>query len=498
VTGSIDPPPATLAETHLSVVVCVGDRAYKLKKPVTFEFVDQSTKEARQALCEKEVARNRRIAPDVYEGVADVVGPDGVVCDHLVIMARMPDDRRLSTLVAVGSPDLEAGLEELAGLVANFHRGAARSPEIDTAGDEGVLRSRWEANAREMRPFDGVELPEGLLDSTLDRALVFLEGRAPLLEQRRVDGRIVDGHGDLLAADIFLLPDGPRVLDCIDFDERLAHGDVASDVAFLAMDLEHLGGSALARTWVSAYEEAAAAPFPPSLLDLYIAHRAQVRAKVTALRSRQRRGAGAFDPAPGQLLALCDEHLRRATVRLVLVGGAPGTGKSTVAEVIGDRPGWHILRSDAVRKALHGVAPSADAGAGWRLGVYTPTSTELTYAALAEEATSALRNGDCVVLDASFTSASHRAMARRVARDCSAEILELRCTLDPGTRDRRIGRRRQLGADPSDADATIAALVAGAADEWREAIAVPTDAEPSAVAAQVQALVEGWIAGART
>ncbi len=123
-----------VAETHISTVVMLGERAYKLKKPVQFDFVDQSTVEARRLLCEREVTRNRRLAPDVYEGVATVLGPDGAVCDHLVVMRRMPSNRRLSTLAATRDPSLIGGIGALARSVAEFHGRAERSPDIERAG----------------------------------------------------------------------------------------------------------------------------------------------------------------------------------------------------------------------------------------------------------------------------------------------------------------------------------------------------------------------------
>src|SRR5438067_11153897 len=96
-------PWADVHETHIGAVFLVGDRAYKLKKPVDLGFLDFSTREARERACHREVELNRRLAPDVYLGVADVTGPGGVR-DRLVVMRRMPEDRRLSALVRRGAP----------------------------------------------------------------------------------------------------------------------------------------------------------------------------------------------------------------------------------------------------------------------------------------------------------------------------------------------------------------------------------------------------------
>jgi len=89
-------PYADVSETHSAVVFFVGDRAYKLKKPVNLGFLDFSTPEARAAACQREAELNRRFAPDVYLGVMEVFDSAGRVCDHLVAMRRMPASRRLS------------------------------------------------------------------------------------------------------------------------------------------------------------------------------------------------------------------------------------------------------------------------------------------------------------------------------------------------------------------------------------------------------------------
>ena len=482
----------TVAETHLSVVMCIGDRAYKLKKALSFPFVDQSTREQRERLCQQEVERNRRLAPDVYLGVADITGPDGVVCDHLVVMRRMPADRRLSTLVAAGDPTVITGLQQLAGMVAAFHQSARRSSRIDAAASADALIGLWHANAVQLRPFEGTVVPHGAVDDTIELAERYVDHRRALLEARVADGWIRDGHGDLLASDIFLLDDGPRALDCLDFDERLAYGDVAADVAFLAMDLERLGHPELAHLWLVSYEHSSGATIPPSLLHLYIAYRAQVRAKVAALRSTQQ-PSGPAAAETRQLLVLCVDHLRLAIPRLVIVGGAPGTGKTTVARAISSERGWCLLRSDVQRKATTPGQP-ATAGA-WEQGPYTPERTATNYRRLMAAARHDLTLGRSVVVDATFSTEDERDAARRLAADEGAELLELRCTLDPRERDRRILARRTEGSDASDADESLAARMAAAAEPWPGAIQVSTDGALEDLRDRVRQILDDWIAG---
>ncbi len=244
-TGTAGWPFAAVRETHTGVVFFVGDRAYKLKKPVHYGFVDFRSREARLAACRREVELNRRLAPDVYLGVADVLDAGGRACDHLVVMRRLPEDRRLADLVAAGAP-VEAELGRLARLLAEFHAGADRSARADEAAGSEALTRRWAANSAEMARLVGPVFDAGVVDRVDRLARRYLAGRGPLFGDRVAAGRACDGHGDLLAEDIFCLEDGPRVLDCLEFDDGLRLGDVLADVAFLAMDLERLGRPELA------------------------------------------------------------------------------------------------------------------------------------------------------------------------------------------------------------------------------------------------------------
>ncbi len=476
--------PAALFETHISVVFLVGDHAYKLKKPVRFPFADLTTRAARLELCRREVALNQRLAPDVYLGVADIDGPDGEPCDHLVVMRRMPADRRLTTLVLADDPDVPTALDDLASQLATFHAHADRSPVIDQAGTPDAVAALWHENFDELGPFTDAMLDAGSLGRARALADAFLAGREALFARRIDERQICDGHGDLQADDVFCLPDGPRALDCIEFFDGFRFGDVANDVAFLAMDLERLGAPVLAARFVAAYEAAAGRALPPQLVSFFIAYRAQVRTKVTCLRAAQQEpGSPAWtanvDAARG-LLALCLRHLEATTVRLVLVGGLPGAGKSTVAASLAETLGAHVVRSDVVRKELAGIAPTDHVDVAFQTDLYTPEMTDRVHATMLDEARSRLEQGTSVVLDASFARARHRAAARRLAADTTARVHELCCVLDATDAAARLKQRRTRPDDVSDATPAIAAAMTAAFDPWPSASPLdtsgPTDA----------------------
>jgi uncharacterized protein len=191
-------PWAQVAETHAAVVFIAGDRACKLKKPVNLGFLDFSTPEARAVACAREVELNREFAPDVYLGVAELRGPDGQVCDRLVVMRRMPTARRLSTLVRSRAP-VAVPVRQVARILAARHAKAARGPQIAEQGSRDALHRRWADNIEQTRAIEARLAPRGPLDpavieETERLALRFLAGRAPLLDARIRDGRIVDAQ----------------------------------------------------------------------------------------------------------------------------------------------------------------------------------------------------------------------------------------------------------------------------------------------------------------
>jgi hypothetical protein len=482
-------PPAAVRETHVGLVVLVGDRAYKAKKPVRTAFLDFSTPERRLAALQRELDLNRRLAPDAYLGIARFTGPSpaggGAVGDGeaVLVMRRMPEERRLAELVRSGA-EVHDELRALARLLAAFHARADRGPDIDADGGAAALSARWEANLAELVPHRGRVLAPEVVDGIAARVRRFLAGRGPLLADRVAQGRVVDGHGDLITEDVFCLDDGPRVLDCLEFDDRLRHVDGLDDAAFLAMDLEHLGRPDLAATFLDDYAEFSGDPAPVALRHHYVAYRAVVRAKVACLRHDQGGPRAAADATAHAALAL--RRLEEGEVRLVLVGGLPGTGKTTLAHGLADRFGAVVLSSDRLRKELAGLDPGSPAAAAFGTGLYRPEQIDRVYAELLHRAEILLGRGESVVLDASWTAAAHRDRAVAVARRAAARLLALHCTADPSVARGRILAR--VGG-PSDATPEVAEAMAATADPWPDAVAVPTG---SGAAVALDAASTAW------
>jgi hypothetical protein len=456
--------PARVVETHISVLVFVGDKVYKLRKPVHFDFLDFTDRSVREQDCRREVQLNRRLAPDVYLGVADIM-MDGTPIDHMVVMRALPPERRLAALVQAGA-DAGSELRAVGAVLAAFHARAARSPAISESATASALRTQWEENFEETRRFVGP-----VLDAAIDGEIRVLALRWParhgrLLEDRIAAGKVCDGHGDLQAEDVFCLDDGVRILDCIEFSDSLRHGDVCADVAFLAMDLERLGRPDAAREFVRSYEEASGEALPVPLLHHYIAQRAYVRTKVACLQLEQ--GNEGAEGAAHDLHALALRHLRLARKALVLVGGLPGSGKSTLAAALAAETGWALLRSDEVRREVLGEATPQSSP-----GRYAPGAVGAVYDELLRRARQHVAVGEPVVLDASWIDAARRAEAATLAAETGSELLELCCTCEDALAVQRIARRGSR-EDASEATPEVRAMLAQRMDPWPTAVVVDT------------------------
>ncbi|MEZ5170349.1 MAG: AAA family ATPase [Acidimicrobiia bacterium] len=475
-----------VAETHLSTVFLVGGQAYKVLKPVAFEFVDLSTSQARRSACEREVALNRRIAPDIYLGVATYEPHDGGESEPVIVMKRMPAGRSLEHLVRSGADATEC-VRQVARTVAAFHADADRSAAVTDRARPDVVRRRWQENISELRRVGHVLGPTTLeeLDAVDTLGQRYLSGRGPLLDRRISEGAVCDGHGDLLAADIYCLDDAPRILDCLAFRDDFRSVDVIADVAFLAMDLERLGRAGLARQLLDDYREFSGDTAPASLTEHALCDRALIRSKVAALRAIG--GGTQGSPEAVALLAAAADHADRARVRMVLVGGLPGTGKTTLASGLADDTGFVLLRSDTIRREL-----ARESGIS-----YDDSSKDSVYDEMLRRAGTLLANGESVVLDASWTARRHRQEAEVVAEHTMTDVIALRTDLPREVAFERIEQRQAQGTDESQATPAVASELARVADPWPDAHVLDTLRSAAETQRGARALVGaipgGWV-----
>ena len=445
-------------ETHISRVLLAGADAYKLKKPVNLGFLDFSTLARRQHFAEEEVRLNRRLAPELYLGVipitgtpqAPVLGGDGPVLDYAVHMRRFSQAALLTRRRL--APDLADALAER---LAAFHADAPAAGEYG-APDQALAPMR--ENFSVIR--DAVA-PDEQLAAQLSRLEQWTqtqyEALAQTLEQRRRDGHVRECHGDLHRGNIAVRDGEPLIFDCIEFNPALRWIDTASELAFLLMDLMHVGETAQARRLLNGYLMHSGDYGMLAVLRFYLVYRAMVRAKVTAIGAAQHHHGDASqdDALRGYVhRALVCSRLA-AVPRVVLLCGLSGSGKTSLAAALAERLPFIHIRSDVERKRLFGLPPLARTQAEPEQGIYSADASERTYARLLELSRQCVQAGYGVLVDATFLSVERRRPFRALAGELGCAFDCVALDAPPAVLRRRVAERYAGGEDASEADREV-------------------------------------------
>jgi len=284
------PQQVEMVQTQMSFVFLTDNYVYKVKKPVNLGYLDYTTLEKRQFYCQREVELNRRLCPDVYLGIVPItrdkgdifIDSQGEVMEYAVKMRRLPQEAMMDVLLTNNqvSPEM---VTSVAQRLAEFHHKAETNTNISTFGNLNTIIQNTDENFTQTEKYIGNTIPREKYQRIKGYTDSFTSKNASLFHKRIANGRIRDCHGDLHTAHI-CFHNGICIYDCIEFNDRFRYCDVASEVAFLAMDLDHYERADLSRSFVNAYVARSQDKELLELLNFYKCYRAYVRGKVESFK----------------------------------------------------------------------------------------------------------------------------------------------------------------------------------------------------------------------
>lgn len=420
------PAHVSLVQTHASWVFLAPPFAYKAKKPVDFGFLDFSTLELRHADCEREVILNRRLADDIYLGVEAVCdqqgklqfGGEGTVVEWVVRMREMESRFFLNELLEEGHVGV-AEMERIVERLQHFYVAQPALPSSETESASSQMHKAVVGNLDAARGFVGRSLSRHALDAITRFTTEFELHHQALLASRITDGRIRDCHGDLHVEHIHLTPESVNIYDCIEFNTEFRHIDVACDIAFLAMDLDFNGRPDLSAYLVDRFALLLDDGGMKRVMDYYKCYRACVRGKVESLHSVAETVGAAEQRASLDLARRYHQLALRYAIsgsesRAFILMGKVASGKSALAEALAHETGWPAVSSDRTRKTLAAVPLHQRGSVDARAALYAAEMTGKVYSTLFHEALETLRRGQCIILDATFSSRAQRSDLRRI------------------------------------------------------------------------------------
>lgn len=405
-------------QTHISYVFIADELVYKIKKPVNFGFLDFTTLELRRLYCEKEVELNRRLCPEVYLGVVSIsltekgyeVENSENPVEYAVKMKKLPEQDMPGLLKK--RELTKQHIDLIVNVLVPFYKSARTGKGIDEYGSIDVISFNTEENFSQTKGFVGRALNKWRYEEIVKWTRNFIKEKASLFNRRIEKGFIRECHGDLYSANICF--DDLRkvyIYDCIEFNERFRCQDVASDIAFLSMDLDFHDYEELSKYFVNSYIEKSDDRDLLKLLNFYKCYRAYVRGKIGCFTSEDK---ALTDEQRAEALKNAQRYFDLSYLyaggipKLFVVFGLSGTGKSTLAKALSKITLSEWIPSDMVRKSLVGIAPTEHRYEPFEKGIYSKEYTEKTYKKMIELAGIALKRGRDVVLDATFRERAYR------------------------------------------------------------------------------------------
>ena len=496
-----NPAAVEIRQTHISIVALTPSHAYKLKKALDLGFLDYSTLEKRRQACEAEVRLNQRLSHDIYLGVVPIsrrgsnlaFGGDGDIIDYAVQMRTLREQDMLDQRLAQGAVGL-LDVERVADKLAKFYAAQSPSARITAWGQIEKLRLSTDENFAQTKQFVGTLISRPAHEAIQLFTQLFYERHAALLERRCSTGAILDCHGDLRCEHVHFVNGDINIIDCIEFNDRFRYIDVANDIAFLAMDLDFRGRSDLAAVFAQRIATARADQDLLALVDFYKYYRAYVRGKVSSIKSAESEVPAAErqrsrDQASRFFALALSYALTGSEPLLLAITGRIGTGKSSVAHVLGDALHAPVFSSDRIRKELAGVTPWLRSDAAARPELYSAAMTKHTYEVMITRGLEQAKAGRGAVLDATFGKREHRDFLRERAKAAGVRhaFVELRASdeqIQQRLLQRETSEREISDARLEDFETLSASFEPHQPDENGAFVSIGTGSSPEATGSQ--------------
>lgn len=413
-------------QTHISHVFIVSPYVYKLKKEVDFGFVDYSSLKKRRKYCHREVQLNRRLTEDVYLGVVGIAEQDGSyvigsvdqdldsgsIVEYAVKMRKLSDEYFLDSYIRDGKLT-EQHLDRIVEKLARFYSNQQQGKELSGWGAIDKVKVNTDENFSQTERFIGETIDQSTFQAIQHYVNKYYREHMALFQKRQEAECIVDGHGDLHLEHIYITPDEVMVYDCIEFNDRFRYGDLAADLAFLAMDLDFKGCWKEERYFVDRMTEKLGDSDLGRIITFYKCYRAYVKGKVKSLQ-------GAEEEVPpeerSEAVDLASRYFR-LSLRYALLGseamvvvfmGRVGTGKSTLSKQLANKLNVDRYSTDHIRKRSMGLPLTERTPDAQRDLLYSKEISEKTYAGLREKAITVGVEGGSVILDATFSKKRDR------------------------------------------------------------------------------------------
>ncbi len=443
-------------QTHISHVFLTDNFVYKIKKPVDFGFLDYSTLEKRKFYCEEEVRLNKRLSPDIYNGVVAItnkgIAKEGEAIEYAVKMKRLPEKNIMKELLKEYKVSYKS-IKEMASLLVKFHKEAEKNQEIKSYATAEAMKKNTDENFQQTKDMDIFDKKkyDFIKKSTND-----FYNKKEIFQNRIKENKIAECHGDLHSGNIFIT-DEVKIFDCIEFNKSFRYSDVANDVAFLAMDLEKQKQVPLSKYLINKYVDISEDYTLYTVLDFYKCYRAFVRAKVSAfmLSDAQGKEKEILENDCREYLDIAYNYAKifsHQKPAVFISCGYSATGKSRWLKIASDIINSPVIRTDVLRKEIFNLKANEKKDDEYRKKYYSEDARQKVYDAMFQESERILSMGGKVSLDASFIKKENRKKIKQLAEKYDADFIIINTTASEETiKKRLVGRQNEKG-NVSDAD----------------------------------------------